>query len=235
MNKKTYDEIFDAKLKAAGHLMLDKLAQEAPSDEELSKFDVPSKKLDDRIKASLRKASAMRVAKKAARASVFVAAAIVMIIGVGMITIKHTQALPIKFKDIMLEKNDDYVELSASEAIDNDEDFLAKGMDFIGPKYMPEGFGLIDVHVSSTIITNTYLSRDNNIIRIMKNKTASSVSFDNEHSTHYETQIMGNKAVIFETDGMNTVFYFSNNYYYEISGQYLDTQELVKIAEKLPN
>jgi hypothetical protein len=235
MNKKTYDEIFDAKLKAAGHLMLEKLAQEAPSDEELSGFVFPSKKLDDKIKASLRKASAMRVAKKAARASVFVAAAMVMIIGVGIITIKHTQALPIKFKDIMLEKNADYVELSASEAIDNDEDFLARGMDFIGPKYMPDGFGLVDVHASSVTITNTYLSRDNNTIRIMKSKTAGSVAFDNEHSTHYETQIMGNKAVVFESEGINTVFYFSNNYYYEISGKYVDAQELIKIAEKLPN
>ena len=235
MNKKTYDDILDVKLKAAGHMMLEKLAQEAPSDEELAKFDFSSKKLDDKIKASVRKASAMRAAKKVARASVFVAAAMVMIVGVGVITIKHTQALPIKFKDIMLEKSEDYVALSASEAIEDDEDFLARGMDFIGPKYMPDGFGLVDVHISSVTITNTYLSLDNNTIRIMKSKTAGSVLFDNERSTHYETQIMGNKAVVLESDGISTVFYFSNNYYYEISGQNVDAQELIKIAEKLPN
>ncbi len=234
MNKKTIDAIFDAKVKAAGHMLLEKLAEEAPTDEELSMLALPSKKLDDRIKASVRKASAMRVIKKTTRASVFAAVAIFMVLIVGVITMTHTQALPIKFKNIMLKKAENHIVLSASEVLETDEDFLTNGVDLIGPKYMPEGFGLVDVNITSETIRNTYLSLDNSIIRIMKSKTAGSTTFDTEHSTHYKTQIMGNEAVVCEFNGTNTVFYFSNNYYYEISGQDVETQELIKIAEKLP-
>ena len=235
MNRKTYDEIFDAKLKAAGHMLLDKLAEEAPSEQEICELGLPDSRLDTRIRALVRRASARHAARKLARASVFVAAALVMIVGVGIITIKHTQALPVKFKDIKLFESEDYVSLSAVEGIQTQEDFLTDDADFIRPRYLPEGFELVGVNISTSSIKNSYLGAENESITIYKSEAAGSIGFDSEHGNHYKTQIMGNEAVVYESGGTCTVYYFSNNYYYEITGWGVGDEELIKIAEKLPS
>ena len=234
MNNRIYDEIFNTKIKAAGYMLLDKIADEAPSEEELCGLNVSFDKIDSRVKASIRKISAKHFAKKAAKIFALASSVLILLVGIGIMTITHTQALPIKFKDILMKDNKTHVDLSASEEIESEEEFITKDTDIIDPGYLPDGFELVEVQVSQVFAVNTYLSRENNTIRLTKSKSAGSIAFDNERSTHYETEIMGNKAIVLENQDMNIVFYFSNNYFYEILGEYVDTQELIKIAQKLP-
>lgn len=232
MSKERYDQILDVKIKAAGLKYLEKIAEEAPLKEELEQFNTPSEKLDNRIKASLNNFKHKLRIKKTFKLVALAVAALIFLVGVSCITITSTEALRVKFNNLFVNDTGKSLELSASNVLD--VDMMPEGSDKIKPKYLPKGCILTEADISITSITNTYINKDNSTIRITRSQDVGTLTLDKENADNYETKIKGNLAIVMETNHSNSIFYFSNNYYYHIMGEGVATEELIKIAENLP-
>lgn len=232
MSKERYDQILDVKIKAAGLKYLEKIADEAPSIEELEQFDTPSKKLDNRIRASLSNFKHKLRIRKTFKIILIAVAALILLVGVSCITITSTEALRVKFNNLFVNDTGKSLELSASNCLDTET--MPEGSDKIKPNYMPKGCILVEADITVSTITNTYIRKDNSIIRIMRSQDVGALTLDKENADNYETKINGNLAIVMETEYSCSIFYFSNNYYYHIMGEGVATDELIKIAENLP-
>lgn len=232
MSKERYDQILDVKIKAAGLKYLEKIADEAPLKEELEQFNTPSEKLDNRIKTSLNSFKHKLRIKKAFKMASIAVVALILLVGVSCITITSTEALRVKFNNLFVNDTGKSLELSAANGLESE--MMPEGSDKIKPGYLPKGCILTEADIAITSITNSYINKDNSTIRITRSQDVGAITLDKENADNYETKIKGNLAIVMETKHSNSIFYFSNNYYYHIMGEGIATEVLIKIAENLP-
>lgn len=232
MSKEKYEEIFNVKIKAAGLKYLEKIADEAPSNDEVDEFKSPSDKLDKKILAALSKFKKRLRLKKGLKTLSITIAAIIFVVSVSCITITSSEALRVKFHNLFVNDSGNKLEISASGGLD--EESMPEGSDVIKAGYMPKGYKLIEADISITNVVNTYLNRDNSLIRIIRSQDVGAVALDKENCNNFKTKINGNLAIVMETDVANIILYFSNNYFYHITGEGVATEQLIKIAENLP-
>lgn len=232
LNKEKFEEIFNVKIKAAGLKYLEKIADEAPSCDELEEFNVPCEKLDEKIMAALKKFKKKLRRKRGFRIITISIVALFLLVVVSSITITSTEALRVKFNNLFVTDNGDNLELNASGSLDTDS--LPEGSDMIEPGYLPSGFILVKADITTVSVLNKYLSTDNSTLIIIRSQVAGSIIVDNENCNNYETKINGNTAIVSQSDALNAINYFSNNYHYHIIGEGVDIEQLIKIAENLP-
>lgn len=232
MNKERYDQILDVKIKAAGLKYLEQIADESSINKDIEQYNTSSEKLDTIIKATLKRFKQKLRIKKTFKIITIVVAVLVVVVTVSCITITSTEALRVKFSNLFINDTGKSLELSASNGLD--EEIMPEGSDKIKPKYLPKGCIFTEADITITSVVNTYLNKDNSTIRITRSQDVGTLTLDNENADNYETTIKGNLAIIMETEHSNSIFYFSNNYYYHIKGEGVDVDELIKIAENLP-
>ena len=225
MDKNRHDELVDSYLKYAGEELLSKLAEEAPSEEDLAGFEIPSNNIDQRISATINKEVNKRRRKRTFKIATRVAAGLIIVLIVSTITIASSEAIRTRFFDFF--KTSD--EVSETVIVSDDTDV----QDDILPGYLPEGYHHVSGSVDEIMAVSIYEDSNGNTIYISRKKSAGTISYDNERSTSYETTIDGNKAIVVESPDVNTIFYFGDSYVYKLFG-IVGVDELIKVIESLP-
>ena len=97
--------------------------------------------------------------------------------------------------------------------------------------YIPEGFELVNVQISSRAIVNDYSDSNGNIFTITKGTSALELDANTE-DVDTETIVINNNTYYYclSKNGIGNVIWNKNDYVYQISGA-LSRDELVKIAE----
>ncbi len=225
MGKNRHDEFVDSYLKYAGEELLSKLAEEAPSEEELADFEIPSNNIDQRISATINKEVNMRRRKRSLKIATRVAAGLIIVLIVSTITIASSEAIRTRFFDFF--KTSD--EVSETIIVSDDSDV----QDDILPGYLPEGYHYVSGSVDEIMAVSIYEDSNGNTVRINRRKSVGTITYDTERSTVYETTISGNKALVISSPDMNSIYYFGDIYVYNLSG-IVDVDELIKVIESLP-
>ena len=225
MDKNRHDELVDSYLKYAGEELLCRLAEEAPSEEELADFEIPSNNIDKRISATINKEVNKRRRKRTFKIATRVAAGLIIVLIVSTITIASSEAIRTRFFDFF--KTSD--EVSETIIVSDDTDV----QDDILPGYLPEGYHYVSGSVDEIMAVSIYEDSNGNTVRINRRKSVGTITYDTERSTVYETTISGNKALVISSPDMNGIYYFGDIYVYNLSG-IVDVDELIKVIESLP-
>lgn len=152
IDSKLNDSIFDAMLKVACEEVMDSKIKEWDEDDgeehEFSpEFERKMKKL---MQSQTRKANAVKAKRALSRAAIIILA----IMAAGFTVTMSAEALRVQFFNTITDFAEEYIGFSFRSQTEQPVD--TGGV--IYPSYVPEGFQIDDVHISTNISTVTYIN-----------------------------------------------------------------------------
>lgn len=226
MNKNHYDELLDSKIKCAGLEMLAKLAEDAPSEQELEAANTESADLDKKVGAAISKKVAKLRAVRFFKTAGKVAAALLIVAAVSTVAISSSEALRVRFLNLFVTSNEISVDIKVDETVSSN--------DPISAAYLPEGYTFVDEETNETLSLYTYKNTSGETMRISRFIGEVDISVNNEGSTVREIDINGKASLLVENDKANTLVFYTEMYTYMIEAN-VESEELVKIARKISN
>lgn len=224
MKKQYNEELTDLAIKHAGHEILEEIAQETPPNADGMRLSNDFEKRMQRIiKGDLRKRRVSRALKVTAK----VAAIIMVFLVISTVVVFSSEALRSTVFNLFYETGGVSTEIDFSDA---DSSGLPEGL--VMPGYIPAGYKLVDATKNGTMYTSILKNSAGDIIIIEQGKVNAHLSADSEGEDTYETEFMGEKIYVIESEEINMVFFNSSLYGFTISGD-IKTSELLAIAESI--
>lgn len=233
MSEHHFDELVNSHIRYAGIMMLQKLADEAPTDEELATVSVPSDELDKLVLSKINKEVGKKRLRRFLNLAGRAAAVFFIFIAVSAFAISNSKALSAKLLSLFIAENVVSVDFSFSEADLNDNYKSAVNLvDYINPGYLPYGYILRESTANEAGAMSRYFNKSEEMLSISRFSLGASHKIDNEDTNIYEIEMLGNPALVLETPDFNFLFFANEYYEYKINAN-LDIEELILIAEGL--
>ena len=233
MSNNHFDELVDSCIKYAGRQMLKKMADEAPSDEELEDFCFSTDSLDSLVMSDINKQVGRLRLRHLVTLAGKAAAVVLIFIAVTAFAISSSKALRAQFINLFISESEVSVDFSFSDAEENSEASPSvQSEDHIAPGYLPDGYVLEESTTNGYHAHSEYLNEADERLMISRMGIGASHSVDNEHSRVYELEVMGKPAIALESEYMNILFFTSENFEYSITGV-ISIEDMIPIAEGL--
>ena len=234
MSENHFDELINSHIKYAGMMMLSRLAEEAPTDEELAAAFIPCEELDRLVLPEINKEVGKRKLKRTLLLAARSVAIFFIFIVVSAFAISNSKALTAKFLNLFIAENNVSVDFSFSESgtrANSTSD--ASLFDYISPGYLPDGYVLRESNSNESGALSRYFNETEAMLSISRFSLCASHQIDNEDTNIYEIEVLGYPALVLETPDYNFLFFTNDSYEYKITAN-LDIEELILIAEELP-
>ncbi len=233
MNESHFDELVDSYIKYAGREMLLKLAEEAPTEEEIAQVCVTTDALDSLIMADINKEVSKRRFRRVISMTAKVAAVFFIFITISAFAISGSKALRTRFVNLFIAENDVSLDFSFVDEAESESSNVSVDIkDNIEPGFLPAGYELKESNSVGKNALNRYFNSAGQMLMIKRSSIGASHKIDNENSNIYEIEVMGKPALVMEHPEGNYLFFTTDQFEYSVGGN-LDVEVLIMIAEGL--
>lgn len=160
------------------------------------------------------------------RLSFNTAAVICMIFTMFTLVAFTVPEMRVAITNYIVEQNEEFIVINTESNMHNGE--IIEGT----PKYIPEGFEIVDYMPAENTIIIRYENNDNRFIHFIRNKGDSSVTVDNESSEFEKTHIHDFVGYVCKKNNEITVIFHDGTYTYHIVSN-INEEEVLIIAESI--
>lgn len=217
---------YDNKLKLAFELYNQRMIENLPTDEELSKitfsetFETKMKKL-----LSLQKKSYYKLINTVGKRAVIIILTLIISLTVATFSVKALREAVIEFITETFEK---YTKVSTVISESPQNDFVKTA-----PKYVPNGYVIHQEQEFMTTYQVEYINNENNTIDYEQTVNFGTTYNTNTENISYEkVSINSLEGIAYVNDGFSTVIFADKTYFYTLVGK-ISMEEIVKIAESI--
>lgn len=230
--KKSKREKIDKLFEDASAMSLDNLINEYPSPEELEGMYDFSDKHNKKMKKLFRKADKIEngISKDFwhtfRRISFNAAAVLCMLFTVFTLVAFTVPEIRVAITNYIVEENYEYVAINIES--DMYESEIIEG----APRYIPEGYKIIDTIITEAIIDIVYENSSGKFIYYTRNTGETFLTLDNEDSDFKPIHILKIKGYIKDKNGEISLVFHDDEYTHTITSN-ADKKVIIEIAESI--
>jgi hypothetical protein len=207
-------------IKHIGHEVLSEAATEAEEG-----TDTVSEQFDKRMRALIRRKTALRAGARTMQVLYRVAAILLVVIVIFAVAVVSSEALRVKVINLLYGIQGGNAQISFTGA---DPDNLPEGI--VIPDYLPKGYELAEASQDGLLITSRYENEAGDAIEIQQDTLK--VQIGAMQIVVTETEIAGRTAYIIDTPDEKAIIFDNDWNSFFISGD-IDVSELLIMAESI--
>jgi hypothetical protein len=220
MTREYNEEMIEVAIKHIGHEVLSEAAAEAEEG-----TDTVSEQFDKRMRALIRRKTALRAGARTMQVLYRVAAILLVVIVIFAVAVVSSEALRVKVINLLYGIQGGNAQISFTGA---DPDNLPEGI--VIPDYLPKGYELAEASQDGLLITSRYENEAGDAIEIRQDTL--NVQIGAMQGAATETEIAGRTAYIIDTPEDKAVIFSNDWNSFVISGD-IDVSELLIMAESI--